>query len=207
MRLPFLFAGLLLIQGPAWAQVEDTFLSKLDVYYAYPQISVEDLTGSTDGTGYGARLWVGRSWPIVTVEYQRSQYDGVIGGQPVGDGEIRDMRAGLGIRMFETSSLSSWLRAEYVQYDMRDAGGVLVDDDGLGLHIGLRGGHYALSPYGEFGGIKTQDMDNRELRLGLVWEPANWGLLIEYKMSRLYFDDAPKYLQINDVHAGVRWNF
>lgn len=204
-RLPFLIAGLLLSQG-LLAAPESNSISKLDLFYAHSTLSVDGTPGSVKGSGYGARAWIGRSWPIVTAEYSKSDIDGDINGAAQ-EGDIETLRAGVGLRLIETPTASFWARAEYLTLDI-GLNGVSADDDGFGFHLGGRAGNGELEGYGEVGAIEASDASGFEGRVGVGYQPANWGLFLEYRLAKLELDDSSNTeIKLGDGRLGVRWAF
>lgn len=202
MRLPLLFAGLLLIQGSAFAG--ERSLSRVDAFVAHSKFKVDDVTGSSEDMGYGARLWVGRSWPLVTAEYTHSEFDG-----DLGTGEAESLRGGLGLRLVENQFMSAWVRAEYLTLDLDLNGGAVLDDEGLGLHTGALGRIGNFSGFVEVGGVRNTDSRGPQFSFGGAYEPANWGLFMEYRQTRLELEKflGEPNISLTEVRGGVRWLF
>jgi len=205
LHLPFLIVGLLLSPG-LYAAPEPTSKSKLDVFYARSDFSVDGTSGSVKGSGVGLRGWIGRSWPIVTIEYTKSNVDGDISGVAQ-DGDVKSLRGGLGVRLFETPAAGIWARAEYLTLDVGLNDAPVLDDDGFAVHLGGHAGSGEFDGYGEVGALKTQDAKGIEGRLGVGYQPANWGLFLEYRLTKLDLDDSASDIRLGDGRVGVRWVF
>jgi hypothetical protein len=201
MRLSFLIAGLLFSQMSFAAPAN----SQVDLFYGFNKMEVDGTSGSADGGSVGLRLRVGRSWPLVTAEYERGSADGSIGGVPV-DADIEIKRLGLGLRLAETGLISAWLRGEYLQTEYSKS--IALDDDGFAGHVGFRLGSEQGGGYVEFGAISANDSKGSELKVGAAIEPANYGFFIEYR-SLVLDPEAAGFgdIELTGARIGARWKF
>lgn len=178
----------------------------LELYYV-PQSDYEkpDPSGSAGksdgGKGYGTKVIS----PLGTGgflqgEYQKNRYDGFDGGPP--ETEVKTLRAGLGI----SGGSGLYGLAEYIKQEV-EAPGQSIDDEGYGVHIGLRtpsagaisflvqAGYLDLDTFGS--GFEYL------LGAGYPLSPAV-GLFADYRHTALE-DDAGGKDTFADVRAGLRF--
>lgn len=169
--------------------------AKLDSGDAFPQLK---------GDGYGIKGGVTFADRYFAAgEYQDVDYDDLVGdfdGDDVDDEigtALKQFRVGLGMRLPLGSSTLVFSQAEYVNVKseadvtLSNGGDALtdsdsVDDDGYGIHLGVRGENGRLGVTAKLGYLDVGDVDGAEYEIEAdyrVWEII--GLFANYRWSDL----------------------
>lgn len=199
----------------------DSSVGYLDVF-AVPEARLEsggDMP-QIKGDGYGIKgAFNFGSSVFVTGEYQDVDYDDVVGDFD-GDNEddrigtsLQQFRVGLGLRQPIGNSTLVFGQAEYIDAEL-DAdvtlsnggnsveGSGSVDDDGYGIHVGLRGESGPLGVTAKVGYLDVSDIDGPEYEVEAdyrLWEFV--GLFVNYRWSDLGSDDSD--LELKDFRVGA----
>ena len=196
MKLAPIAAALSLSLAPALSFAATT--NNLDIYYV-PSADIDiDVDGggeaSDDGDGYGIKgEFQFSDQAFFTGEYQSVDYDDA--------GDLDQIRAGIGYR-FTTNALPIWyVRGEFVQLDDGDD-----EQNGYGVHGGVRGENGRLGIVAEAGYVDVDDADGFEFLVGGDYSiDSTFALFADYRYTDLDFDGGD--ITLKDVRLGVRARF
>lgn len=174
----------------------------LDGYYI-PSAELEvdvDGAGSADtsGDGFGVKgAFSFTDTAFFTGEYQSVDYDEDL----IEDIELDQIRLGAGYR-FTATTLPMWyLRAEFVQLSVDDE-----DENGYGVHGGVRAENGALGVYAEAGYVDVEEADGFEFTVGADYALTDAiGGFVDYRRSDLEASDGD--LTLDDLRVGLRLYF
>ena len=196
--------------GGAFAAAAPEFQGNhLDIYYSSMEFEVSGFgeKAKLDGDGGGMSFWLGNKIGLFTGEIQVNNLEDNIDGTKV-DADTRLMRVGMGYRFANTPTLGAWLRAEYINFDgdieIEGFGEASDEQDGYGIHAGLRFGQQNLYGYGEIGRVELKDLDGMEYRIGAAFQPGTLGGFIEYRLTDLELDNLPIDEEFGDLRIGIR---
>lgn len=200
-----LVAAAVLSWTPA-AFADERGLGTADIFYSNLAYSLDPPDEDIRGDGGGARIWVGPSAGLFTIEYQYAEPDDEIDGVSY-DYQVSDVRTGLGWRVVHARLGSAWVRGEWLRIDI-DAGDDEGDDqNGCGIHTG---GEIFAGPvgfHGEVGYLNTEDTDGLEWRVGVSYQPSLLGIFAEFRRTDLDVDDTDVDVTLDDIRAGLRIAF
>lgn len=185
--------------------------SHIDVFYAAIDATAEagGEKASIDGDGGGMRMWLGNGPGVFTAEFGTGKADGTVRGARV-EGEISDIRAGLGWRFIHEPSQAAWIRAEYIsakaELEVEDASAE-DDQDGYGVQVGGLLGSGIFHGYGEVGRVDLSDLDGWEYKVGVALQPGLVGGFAEYQLTDLELDNFDVDEEFEVVKLGLRIAF
>lgn len=190
----------------------------VDAYFVSDaQIEEPDTQG--DGYGFKGALSLAGSL-FLTGEYQDVSYDDAVAdfdGDDVEDRigfDLNQMRIGLGYRAPVSARTQGLVRAEYLDMEAdADAqlsnegapvsGTASVDDDGYGVHAGLRGENGRLGVTATIGFLDVADLDGAEYEIEADYRVSDWiGAFIGYRVSDLSADSGGD-LKLQDLRVGL----
>lgn len=184
----------------------DDGLGTADLFYSSLAYSLDPPDEDIRGDGAGARIWVGPTRGLFTIEYQYAEPDDTIDGLPY-EYEVSDLRTGLGWRVVRGRLGSAWVRGEWISLEVDPEGGDGDDQNGCGIHTG---GEIFAGPvgfHGEVGYLNTEDTDGLEWRVGVAYQPSLLGIFAEYRRTDLDIDDTDIDVTLDDIRAGLRVSF
>lgn len=184
----------------------DGGLGTADIFYSNLAYSLDPPDEDVRGDGAGARIWVGPTAGLFTIEYRYAEPDDTIDAVPY-HYEASDFRSGLGWRVVRGRLGSAWLRGEWIHLYVNPEDGDGDDQDGCGIHTG---GEIFAGPvgfHGEVGYLSTEDADGIEWRIGVAYQPSLLGIFAEYRRTDLDIDDTDVDVALDDIRAGLRVSF
>lgn len=188
-----------------------------DAYFVTDsEIGDDDRKG--DGYGLKGALSLAEQW-FLTGEYQDVEYDDLVGdfdGDNAEDRigtELNQLRLGLGYRAPVGGSTLAFVQAEYLDVEAEAdvvlsnggdtvAGSGAVDDDGYGIHAGLRGENGRLGVTVKIGFLDVADFDGPEYEIEADYRFFDWiGAFAGYRVTDLSRNDED--LKLKDLRVGV----
>lgn len=173
------------------------------------------------GDGYGVKGALSLSGPwFLTGEYQDVEYDDLVGdfdGDTQDDrigSELSQYRVGLGYRAPVGASTQAFVQGEYVGVESEvDAtlsdggspvsGSASLDDEGYGVHAGLRGENGRLGVTAQIGFLDVADYDGAEYGIEADFRFSSWlGAFVGYRVTDLSHDRDGD-LKLKDFRAGL----
>lgn len=199
-----------LLSGVSASALAAPSLGYVDVYGVAKFDLNVDVNGAGDldfeGDGYGIKgAFTFADRFFASAEYQKVDYElDERGANNVADSDFDQLRAGLGTR-FEDGPALFYARGEYLKLEL-SAGGESVDEDGYGIHAGVRGENGRLGVTVEGGYLDVGDFDGFEWLVEADYRMFDLiGLFVGYRWTQL--SDNGVDLEFSDIRAGATFYF